>query len=31
MMASKIVTNKNFSMVLKIMLMVTDGDNNDWD
>lgn len=31
MMASKIVTNKKFSMVLKIMLMVTDGDNNDWD
>ena len=30
-MASKIVTNKTFSMVLKIMLMVTDGDNNDWD
>ena len=30
-MASKIVTNKKFSMVLKIMLMVTDGDNNDWD
>ena len=30
-MASKIVTNKKFSTVLKIMLMVTDGDNNDWD
>ena len=30
-MASKIVTNKKFSMVLKIMLMVTDGDNYDWD
>ena len=30
-MPSKIVTNKKFSMVLKIMLMVTDGDNNDWD